>query len=453
MKKLMCVILALGLLISLLPSTALAAADGSTLYIRMLQSYNSRVKLRALPNENARILGQYYGGTPVFILDYHAIYHGEILENWSRVMIGGVKGYMMTEFLVSHSDETTPGEIFPLREANTTLWTLWEDREWRPIDYLDAGTMVEVLGTTGDDMVHAAVYKDGLVEYGYIYANEVLWTGEHQKARVRALKSADSVPVRLEPDLGSPVLCSLYPGTEVQILFSNDVATSGWTRIRIDKVIGYIPDPYLDHSSGIFPFYRPQPAELRLAAAPVYGGTAKIVSRHDLLFVLGKRNGTVPEYLVLFGTWDAGGSVYRLHTGFVPQSYITLKMPGGVATRGMLKKSSYLYQINEEGIMAPITEGAHDPVLYPMGSEFQIAYGVTETLRRQGGLLTGYLSDETVWVFVEMRVPEKYKGIQGYLPLKAVRFDKRLILPGSLLVVHEPLNNQPLGLQPLNNVQ
>ena len=451
MKKFLCVFLALGLLVSILPSAL--ATDGSTLYIRTLQSYNSRVKLRALPSANGKILGQYYAGTPVFILDYHAIYHGEVLDDWSRVIIGDVEGYMMNEFLVPRSDEKTPGEIFPLREANTTLWTLWEGREWLPIDTLDAGAEVEVLGTTSDDMVHVAVYKDGRIKYGYIYANEVLWTGEHQKARVRALKSADSVPVRTEPDLGGSILCYLYPGTEVQILFSDDVATSGWTRIRIDNVIGYLPDPYLDHSYGIFPFYRPQPAELRIAAAPVYGGTAKIVSRHDLLFVLGKRNSTVPEYLVLFGTWDASGSVYMLHTGYVPQYFITLKVPGGVSARGMLKKSSYLYQINEYGIMAPIPDDAGESVLYPMGSEFQIAYGLTEDFHREGGLLTGYLTKDTAWVYVEMRVPEKYKGVQGYLPLRVVKYDKRLVLPGSVLAVLEQPDRPLLTSQPLKNVQ
>ena len=172
MKKFLCVFLALGLLVSILPSAL--ATDGSTMYIRTLQSYNSRVKLRALPSANGKILGQYYAGTPVFILDYHAIYHGEVLDDWSRVIIGDVEGYMMNEFLVPRSDEKTPGEIFPLREANTTLWTLWEGREWLPIDTLDAGAEVEVLGTTSDDMVHVAVYKNDRIKYGYIYANDEL---------------------------------------------------------------------------------------------------------------------------------------------------------------------------------------------------------------------------------------------------------------------------------------
>ena len=138
---------------------------------------------------------------------------------------------------------------------------------------------IQVLGTTEYDTVHVTAEKDGLIEYGYLYADEVLWTGERQKARVRAIKSADSVPVRTEPNLGGRVLCSLYPGTEVKILFSNELATSGWTRIRIDNVTGYVPDPYLDHSTDIFPFYRPQPAQLKIPVAPVYGGTAKTVSQ------------------------------------------------------------------------------------------------------------------------------------------------------------------------------
>ena len=196
---------------------------------------------------------------------------------------------------------------------------------------------------------------------------------------------------------------------------------------------GYLPDPYLDHSSGDFPFYRPQPAELKFPVAPVYGSAVKTISREDLLFVLGKRDIPAKEYLVLFGTWTQDGTVYRLHAGFVPQNFILLKAPGGVPARGMLKKSSYLYQINEHGIMAPVTDGAGESVLYPMGSEFQIAYGLTENLHREGGLLTGYLTKDTVWVYVEMRVPEKYKGIQGYLPIKVVKFDQRLILPGSIL--------------------
>ena len=68
-------------------------------------------------------------------------------------------------------------------------------------------------------------------------------------------------------------------------------------------------------------------------------------------------------------------------------------------------------------------------------------------------ILTGYLTKDTAWVYVEMRVPEKYKGVQGYLPLRVVKYDKRLILPGSVLAVLEPLDSLPLISQPLKNVQ
>jgi hypothetical protein len=227
-------------------------------------------------------------------------------------------------------------------------------------------------------------------------------------------------------------VCNLYPGTEVLILFSDAVATSGWTRIRIDKITGYIPDPYLDHSSGDFPFYRPQPAQLKLAVAPVYDGTAPTVSRNNALYVLGKRDGAVPEYLVLFGVWDPELSEYQLHTGFVPQSFVILKAPGGVPARGLLKKSSYIYQFNSNGEMVPIIDRRRNPVLYPMGSEFYIAYGLDEDQNTIEGPLTGYITRDTAWVYVELRVPEKYKGVQGYLPLDVVKYDQRLMIPGTM---------------------
>lgn len=426
MKRLLCVWLILGLLVSLMPSAL--GMSGSIMYIRTLQSYNSRVKLREFPDTNSEILGQYYAGTEVFVLDYNAIFHGEVLDDWARVEIGGIVGYMMNDYLTFHTDESTPGDVVPLYGTKSILW----DEKGRQIDELSSGR-VRVLGTTENDTVHVEVQKNGFVEYGYLPAAEVLWTGEHQKARVRAIKSADSVTVYSAPNGAGSAVCSIYPGTEVQILFSNDVATSGWTRIRVDNVTGYLPDPYLDHSYGMFPFYRPQPATLKIPVAPVSGGTAKTISREDLMFVLGKRNTSQGlEYLVMFGAWEDGGSVYRVHTGYVPQRYIVLKTPGGVSTRGMLKKSSYLYQINARGQMTEITDEEGQPTLYPMGSEFQIAYGLDEALHREGGLLTGYLTEDTVWVFVELRVPEKYKGIQGYLPLKVIKYDKRLMLPGSM---------------------
>ena len=425
MKKFLSVCLVLGLLLSLLPA-ALAASTGP-MYIRTLQSYNSRVKLRAAPTTSAEIIGQYYAGTTVYVLDYNAIYQGEFKDEWARVTIGGRTGYMMNEYLVSYSDESTPGEVFPLHGEEAVLM----NEKGETIDTVSGGE-IQVLGTTGYDTVHAAVVReDGLIEYGYLYADEVLWTGEHQKARVRAIQSRDSVPVYKEPNAAGGTICSLYPGTEVQILFSNDVATSGWTRVRIDNVTGYMPDPYLDHSSGDFPFYRPQPAELKIPVAPVYGGKMKTVTREDILFVLGKRTVPAEEYLVLFGAWDEDGSLYKLYTGFVPMSFITLKKPGGVSARGMLRKSSYIYQISSAGEMIPVTDRQGSPILYPMGTEFQIAYGLDAALQEEGGLLTGYLTQDTVWVFVELRVPEEYKGIQGYLPLKVIRFDQRLMLPGN----------------------
>ena len=70
-------------------------------------------------------------------------------------------------------------------------------------------------------------------------------------------------------------------------------------------------------------------------------------------------------------------------------------------------------------------------VIYSSMYQFVIDM-MDEALNKEGGPLTGYITQDTAWVFVELRVPEKYKGVQGYLPLKVVRFDQRLMLPGNV---------------------
>ena len=425
MKRLCCVLLVMCMFFAMLPSAL--ATGGMTMYIRPLQSYDSRLKLRETPTSSGRILGQYYAGTAVYVLDYNAIYHGEVLEDWARVTIGDVEGYMMSAYLTTNlPSEYTWGEILPMNGEEATLW----DADGNEIDYLSAGP-VQVLGTLDNDTVHVLADWDDGTEYGYLSAQEVSWADENQYARVRALKATDLVPVRVSPQAGSEVVCSLYPGTEVIVLFSDSTANAGWKRIRVGQMTGYILDPYLDHSNDEFPFYRPQPAQLRTGSAPVSDGTTDTVYREDLLFVLGRRSGTITEYLCQFGVWENGGRTYTVHYGFVPRFMVILKEPGGVPAKGMLKKGSVLYQINSLGNMVAMANPSGSDDRYPMGTEFYIAYGLDDAMRREGGLETGYITQDTAWVYVELRVPEKYKGLQGYLPLDKVYYDKRLLLPGS----------------------
>lgn len=61
------------------------------------------MKLREAPNTAARVLGQYFNGVAVEILDAQG--------DWSHVSIGGYEGYMMTKFL-TRSEENTEFDTF-----------------------------------------------------------------------------------------------------------------------------------------------------------------------------------------------------------------------------------------------------------------------------------------------------------------------------------------------------
>ena len=89
MKRMLCLFLTLILLET--------AGLAETLYIDNRETdkvYPERLNLRAEPSKNGAILGLYYTGAEVESL-------GAENESYTRVRIGGVNGYMATEYLVT----------------------------------------------------------------------------------------------------------------------------------------------------------------------------------------------------------------------------------------------------------------------------------------------------------------------------------------------------------------
>lgn len=82
------------LLCLLLPWVALGEDNAQ---IVSFSTFTERVKLREQPNDTARVLGQYYGGQPVEIL--------EDGKSWKMVSIGGRTGYMMQKYLTDLTGE------------------------------------------------------------------------------------------------------------------------------------------------------------------------------------------------------------------------------------------------------------------------------------------------------------------------------------------------------------
>ena len=427
MKRAICLALTAVLCCACLPH---AWAAGGTMYIRPMQTYDSRVKLRSSPStERGDILCQYYAGTEVTVIERDAYYDGQTIANWSLVRIGGRQGYMMSEYLTSRQDtEPTYGEVLSLAGDSVPL----TDLNRKQIGTVKPG-VVQVLGTMDRDTLHVLAETEDGPKYGYLDARDVAWTGEHQLARIRAISSRDSIPVRDTPEANGSTLFSLYPGTQVYVLFSNYVARSGWTRIRVGDLTGYIMDPYLDYSINSFPFYRPAPAELKGESAQVTEGRSEWVNQGDLLFILGKSYGGEPRYYCQFGGWEDDGQTYQVSYGYVDADELHIRHSGGVSTTGRLMRKSPLYWIGKDGKMSQMTDSEGKQIEYPLGASFLISFSLTGELNREGGLLDGYLTQDSEWVLVEMRVPEQFRGVQGYLPVSAVLCeDQRLVLPGEV---------------------
>lgn len=107
----------------------------------------SRLNMRAQPSRDAAVLGKFYSGTQVEVL-------ADAGGGWSQVRVGGVKGYMMTQYLSAGGAGVTDGTYD--RQVVSPYGTQSVVLRDRPSDSYDAvamltvGETVRVLGTSGD---------------------------------------------------------------------------------------------------------------------------------------------------------------------------------------------------------------------------------------------------------------------------------------------------------------
>lgn len=94
MKKLLCALVALALLMSA------ACGVGESLFVDNRETdkvYPERLNLRAQPTKNGAILGLYYTGTEVNVLAVEN-------EEYDKVEVGGVTGYMASAYLIPQEE-------------------------------------------------------------------------------------------------------------------------------------------------------------------------------------------------------------------------------------------------------------------------------------------------------------------------------------------------------------
>lgn len=132
-----------------------------------------RLHLRAKPDKGAASLGKYYNGTPVEVLEKG--------DTWTQVHVGGVIGWMKTEYLAFGKDAWQVALAFPdlffVEEKNQfPVWKagttpgLKADGDWQ----VERSEIAVIVGLKGEDWYH--IWFPDTETYGYMRQSD-FWPG------------------------------------------------------------------------------------------------------------------------------------------------------------------------------------------------------------------------------------------------------------------------------------
>ena len=381
MKKLL-----LLLFILLLPCFALA----EDLRIYQTTGEYDRVKLRESPG--GKVIGQYYNNVLVTPIKREG--------DWTYISIGGREGWMMSEFLLPADEEWQAeegwrgqGEIgIPYFEEEGLPLFAEPDADCAVLTWLDSA-LIEVLGTVDDDWLHLRVQKDEQVYYGYASAWAITWTENLAHAEVDTHDAAQRLNLRESPSTSAKVIAELYSGTTVYFLFDDHTNGDGWAKVRVDDLMGYVSEDYLNYASAGALAYEPP------LCLTEYGHAAQVLAvRAGEVYVrpLGDIH-TVAPY------WISRNSASR----YTPRS----------ATTAAVTKWE-------------VTVNVGDDVVLPAGHPVAI-YGSYDPVTDRHA--PGYIRPGDTLLYADFAVPGTSYGTMGYLPVDSVDFDPLLLAPAPVV--------------------
>ncbi|MDD3213686.1 MAG: SH3 domain-containing protein, partial [Eubacteriales bacterium] len=214
MKKMLALLTALALLLA--GSTAGAAAP-MTAVTGSLGGALDRVKLRAAPSTGAGVLGQYFTGVRVDVL--------ETGSTWWRVCIGDREGYMMSRFLSTKADaeaaEGIPGmRCTPYVTVPPLLYNS-PDGDASVIATMDTYA-ITVLATVGMDWLQVRYQAAGTQPVtGYAKSDEIAMAENYAGPLVNTGDVKNRLNLREAPDSAATSLGRYYCGVTMCRLFDD----------------------------------------------------------------------------------------------------------------------------------------------------------------------------------------------------------------------------------------
>lgn len=331
MKKKTCLCLAILML-----CIAANAAFGESLFVDNRETdkvYPERLNLRDEPSQNGGIIGLYYTGAEVEDL-------GTENETYTKVQIGGMTGYMASEYLISREEALArygaDSGFGSCRKAEIDLSGMWleelpilaeTDAQANRLAVVGSGTQVQLIGIL-DTWAYIACEVNDAKVYGYVPLDVLTDIGE-MKVSIIAGSKADSKTVLydLPNSKGKPTM-SLKNGTACYSLFGRKEGE--WRRVRVGGVSGWIKYtqtsslfPLGDQERTVVPYYPLQmqtKGDALLYQNPDGSGAYMTIGRDMKVEVLAEC-----EEMVYIRTLEGGAGAYDCGDyGYMPLSSLKL---------------------------------------------------------------------------------------------------------------------------------
>lgn len=230
-----------------------ASGVGESLFVDNRETdkiYPERLNLRAEPTKNGAILGLYYTGAQVNVLNVEN-------EEYVRVEIGGMNGYMAREYLITAEEAVARyGEdsgFGDCRAAEVDLSGLWmqsvamhaqTDLESETVAPLENGASVSLVGIL-NDWAYVASGEEGAKVYGYLPLDVLTDVGELKVSIISSGKSDAKTILYDAPNDKADEIMSLSNGTACFSLFGRKEGE--WRRVRVGGVAGWIRYTQVDN--------------------------------------------------------------------------------------------------------------------------------------------------------------------------------------------------------------
>lgn len=230
------------------PGATATIPPSSTVYYAVVNNprVTERLNLRALPSLDSAVLGRFYNGTSVKVLQLDTI--------WCAVEVNGIRGYMMTQYLSfsgssgnnNNNNNNNSGAYVNALVNNPVATQRLNLRAGPSTGYASLGlfyngTIVKVYDR-GPEWCQVEVGgKAGYMMARYLSFNGSVETTTPTVGIVNNPVATQRLNLRAFPNTSSLSLGKFYNGTRVKIITYNQ----DWCQVEVNGMKGYMMTKYL----------------------------------------------------------------------------------------------------------------------------------------------------------------------------------------------------------------